>query len=113
MRGSWWMVAVGLAVAAGGCDGADEVTCQVVVNEVTVCLDLNDTKYCEKDLGGTAANAELEPGGPYAYCEDVLTVVCEGSTIVVEGEGVTAEYPYTANSTADCLAADGGTITTN
>jgi hypothetical protein len=102
-----WFV-VGLVLV--GCDGADEVTCELEVNGVTVCVDQNDTKYCEKELGGVATNAELEPGGPYAYCEDVYAVACDGASVIEKGDNFTAEYPFYANSEEDCAAADGGTI---
>ena len=102
-------VAVWLTVFVLGCEGPDEVTCELKVAGVDVCVDLNSVKYCENEWGGTATNAEVEPGGPYRYCEDLYEVACPGRLHEV-GENFTAEHPYYAASEADCEAADGATI---
>lgn len=98
-----------LAAVLAGCEGPDEVICELTVGGVDVCVDLNSKKYCEKEWGGTATDAEIEPGGPYAYCADVYEVACAGS-LHEEGENFSAEHSYYAASEEDCAAAEGGTI---
>ena len=105
MRGLW-MVA---AVLVMGCEGPDEVTCELKVGGVDICLDETSKKYCEKEFDGVATDAEIEPGGPYEYCRNLYDVLCPGS-VVEKGDNYTASMPYYANSEADCAASDGKTI---
>lgn len=92
-----------------GCDGPDEWTCELKVNGVNVCVDVNSRKYCESEWGGTATASEKEPGGPYVYCDDLYEVPCAGSINEV-GENFTASHTFTAATEEDCAAAAGGTI---
>ena len=106
-RMAWmgWMVSAVLVA----CDGPDEWTCEVEANGAAVCVDLNSRQTCE-DWGGTATPAELEPGGPYEYCEDVgYDIACTGS-LVEKGDGFTANHPFRAGSEDDCAAADGAQL---
>lgn len=106
MRGPWWLVLGGLCGLVG-CDQPDEVTCEVEIDGVTVCVDLQSQSYCRDEWGGTSTNAEVEPGGPYAYCEDIgYPVYCPGS-LVETGDNFTAEHQFYAATDADCTAADG------
>ena len=98
----YFTVALGLVA----CEGPNEI----VVNGVTVCVDVFDMKYCEKDLADVGTASEQEPGGPFAYCEDVFEVDCAGQSVVEEGENFTANHSYYANSEEDCETADGGNI---
>jgi hypothetical protein len=97
------------ALLAMGCEGPDEVTCELKVGGVDICLDQASKRYCEKEYGGIATDAELEPGGPYAYCEDLYDVSCSGS-VVEKGDNFTASMPYYAASEEDCAASDGKVI---
>ena len=103
-----WVWMAGLMLAMG-CEGPDEVTCELQVGGVDICLDQASKKYCEKEYDGIATDAELEPGGPYQYCEDIYAVACSGS-VVEEGDGFTSSMPFYAGSEEDCAAADGKVI---
>jgi hypothetical protein len=94
-----------------GCDTPDEWTCELEVNGVTVCVDLDGKagKACKSDWGGTATDAEKEPGGPYEYCENLYAVACEG-TLTEKGDGYTAGHYFYAATEEDCAAAAGATI---
>lgn len=94
---------------AMGCDGPDEWTCELHVNDTLVCVDMHSRQYCESEWGGSATPSEKEPGGPYVYCRDLYAVPCAGS-IVEEGENFTANHTFYADSEEECAAADGGTI---
>jgi hypothetical protein len=104
MKWGWWVLAV-----LAGCDGPDEFTCEIPIDGVTVCVDVNDRKYCERDLLGAATPSEKEPGGPYEYCEDLFDVACPGH-LNEYGENYSAELTYYAATDEDCTAADGAEV---
>lgn len=99
-----FLVAFGL-----GCNDLDEWNCEVEVEGVTVCVEGDSGRYCEKEWGGAATRSEVEPGGPYRYCDDLYAVECPGS-LVEKGDGFTAWHTYWADTDEDCAVADGARL---
>lgn len=101
MTRTWMML---LSLATIGCDGPDEYMCEIDIDTVSVCVDMNSRGIC-KDLEGDATASEEKPGGPYTYCEDLFPVDCLGS-VPYEGDNYSTSYRYWGKTQEDCDTAN-------
>lgn len=81
--------------------------CEVVVNDVTICLEGQmSLSFCEGEIGGTGTIAESSDD---PTCADLgYPTACSGE--ITQGDGTVTYLAWAAATSEDCVSTTGGTI---